>query len=71
MLLQVASNFVEGVDKAFFIIMGIGVLFLVGLTTIMLVFVFKYNKEKHPQAVQVKERTILEVIWTVIPFSRT
>jgi cytochrome c oxidase subunit 2 len=67
MLLQVASNFVEGVDKAFFIIMGIGVIFLVGLTTLMLVFVFKYNKKKHPKAVQVKERMILEVTWTAIP----
>ncbi|MBI5542025.1 MAG: cytochrome c oxidase subunit II [Bacteroidia bacterium] len=67
MLLQVASNFVEGVDKAFFIIMGIGVFFIVGLTSLMLIFVFKYNKKKHPQAVQVKERTMLEVVWTVIP----
>ncbi len=67
MLLQVASNFVEGVDKAFFVIMGIGVFFLVGLTTLMLVFVFKYNKKKHPVALQIKEKTYLEVIWTVIP----
>lgn len=62
-----ASNFVEGVDKAFFIIIGIDVFFLVGLTLTMLFFVFKYNKKKHPKAVQVKERVSLEIAWIVIP----
>ena len=35
-----ASNFVEGVDKSFVIIMGISFVFLIGLTFTMLYFVY-------------------------------
>ena len=62
-----ASNFVKGVDNAFLIILGISLFFLVALTAIMIVFVLKYNKNKHAKAVQVKDNTLLEVTWTVIP----
>lgn len=62
-----ASNFVEGVDKAFFIIMGIGAFFLVGLTALMVIFVIKYNKKRHPNAVQIKEYLSLEIAWVIIP----
>ncbi len=62
-----ASNFVEGVDLAFKIIFGIGIFFLVGITTVMLFFVFKYRKKRHPIAEQIKDNNILEVTWTVIP----
>ncbi|OFX58677.1 MAG: cytochrome c oxidase subunit II [Bacteroidetes bacterium GWA2_30_7] len=62
-----ASNFVEGVDKTFFIIIGIGALFLIGLTMLMLIFMIKYNKKRHPIAVQVKERMSLELTWVIIP----
>jgi len=63
-----ASNFVEASNKAFYVIMGIGFLFLIGLTFTMLYFVFRYNKKKHPQAVQVVEKPIVEITWIVIPF---
>lgn len=63
-----ASNFVQGVDTAFLVIMGISFLFLIGLTVVMLVFMFKYNKKKHPKATQIEGSTKLEIIWTVIPF---
>ncbi len=62
-----ASNFVEGVDKSFVIIMGISFVFLIGLTFTMLYFVYKYNKTKNPVATQIKGSTKLEIIWTVIP----
>ena len=62
-----ASNFVHGVDKAFLIIFGISLFFLVLLTTIMIVFVIKYNKKKHPNAVQVKDSSWLEFTWTAVP----
>jgi cytochrome c oxidase subunit 2 len=64
---QEASNFVAGVDRAFMIILGIAILFLVGLTVLMIVFIFKYRKEKHPRAIQNEGSTRLEVLWTVIP----
>jgi len=62
-----ASNFVAGVDKAFAFIMGVSFVFLIGLTFAMLYFIYKYNNKKNPVATQIKGRTKLEVIWTVIP----
>ena len=62
-----ASNFSTGVDKTFLFIIGISFFFLLALTTIMIVFAFKYNRKKHPKAVQVKDNIFLEVTWTVIP----
>lgn len=62
-----ASNFVEGVDLAFKVIFGISIFFLVGITSVMLYFVFRYRKSKHPKAVQFKDNNIMEVTWTVIP----
>jgi len=62
-----ASNFVTGVDKAFFVILGISFLFLIGLTFTMLYFVYKYNYKKNPVATQIEGSTKLEIIWTVIP----
>lgn len=62
-----ASNFVTGVDKAFFFIMGVSFVFLIGLTFTMLYFIYKYNNKKNPVATQIKGSTKLEIIWTVIP----
>jgi cytochrome c oxidase subunit 2 len=62
-----ASNFVTGVDKAFFVIMGISFVFLIGLTFAMLYFIYKYNNKKNPTATQIKGSTKLEIIWTIIP----
>jgi len=62
-----ASNFAHGVDLAFYIILSICLFFLVGITTVMIYFVFKYNKKRHPKSVDVKDNHILEIVWTVIP----
>src|SRR5680860_250555 len=63
-----ASNFVNGVDTAFMVILGISFFILIGLTVVMLVFIYKYNNKKHPKAVQIEGNTKLEILWTVIPF---
>ena len=62
-----ASNFVEGVDLAFKVIFGISLFFLVGITAVMLYFLYRYNRKRHPVAVQIKESNWLEVTWIVIP----
>ena len=62
-----ASNLVEGVDKAFLLILGVSFLFLIGLTVTMLVFIYKYNRKRNPKATQIKGSNTLEIIWTVIP----
>ncbi|MDP4210847.1 MAG: cytochrome c oxidase subunit II [Bacteroidota bacterium] len=64
-----ASNFVEGVDFAFKFIFGIAMFFLVGLTTVMIVFIIKYNRKKHPNAVQIPSNNTLEITWTAIPLA--
>ncbi|MCY1720395.1 cytochrome c oxidase subunit II [Prolixibacteraceae bacterium Z1-6] len=66
-----ASNFVQGVDTAFLVILGISFLFLIGLTVVMLVFIFKYNKKRNPKATQIEGSVKLEIIWTVVPFLLT
>jgi len=58
---------VEGVDLSFMIIFGVSFFFLIGITAVMLFFVYKYNKKRHPKATQIDGSNTLEVIWTVIP----
>jgi len=62
-----ASNFVHGVDKAFLIVGGFSVFFLVSFTAIMIFFIVKYNRKRNPKATQVKDNTLLEVTWTTLP----
>jgi len=66
---QNASNFVAGVDLAFMIILGISIFFFILLTVIMLVFIRKYRRDRHPKAIQNEGSTKLEIIWTAIPLA--
>ena len=62
-----ASNFVQGVDLSFAIILGASVFFLVAITAVMIWFVIKYNRKRHPKPENIHENQKLEIIWTVIP----
>jgi cytochrome c oxidase subunit 2 len=62
-----ASNFVQGVDLTFIVILGISVFFLVGITAVMIYFVIRYSRKKNPKATNIEGNTKLEIIWTVIP----
>lgn len=64
---QRASNLAEGIDKSFYLIIGIDIFFFVLLITLMLIFVFRYSRKRHPNAVQIKEHTWLELTWLVVP----
>ncbi len=66
-----ASNFVQGVDTAFLIILGISFFFLISLTVVMIYFIYRYNKKRNPVATQIHGSTTLEIIWTVVPFLLT
>jgi cytochrome c oxidase subunit II len=61
------SNFATGVDTAFAIIIGISLFFLIGITTVIIYFIVKYNKKKNPVASEIEGSTRLEIIWTIIP----
>lgn len=62
-----ASNFVEGVDFSLWLILGISIVFLVGITVVMVYFLFRYRKKKNPVATNIEHNNTLEVVWTVIP----
>ncbi|MGQ7870866.1 cytochrome c oxidase subunit II [Sunxiuqinia sp. sy24] len=62
-----ASNFVADVDRAFLFILAVSFFFLIALTAVMIYFIFKYNKKRHPKATQIKGSNLLELIWTIIP----
>ncbi len=62
-----ASNFVEGVDRAFWVIIGSSVVLLIGITIVMIYFIIRYNKKRHPKGVDIEGSNLLEFIWTLIP----
>lgn len=62
-----ASNFVQGVDSAFAIIVGISLFFLITLTALMIYFVIRYNKKRHPKTEYVKDNAWLEATWIGVP----
>jgi cytochrome c oxidase subunit 2 len=60
-------NLSNPADDTFFFILGVS-LTLLGLNTaVMLYFVYRYSRKRHPKAEEVAENTPLEIIWTVIP----
>lgn len=61
------SPIVESVDRTFFIIVAISVVFLLGITATMIAFVIRYSRKRHPVAAQINGNTALEVTWTVVP----
>ena len=62
-----ASNFVESVDTAFWVVMVMSVFFLVLITFFMVYFVFRYNKKRNPKATNIHSNITLEITWTVVP----
>lgn len=62
-----ASNFVSTFNTSYYFITGISVILILGLTVVMLYFVFRYNKKKNQIAIQNEGNTRLEIIWTVVP----
>ncbi len=61
------SNTTGKVDDAFIFIVVCCVILLAIVTISMVVFLIKYNRERHPRPERVKESILLEVVWTVIP----
>jgi len=58
----------EAVDKAFYVIVGISAVFLVGIFITMLWFLWRYNRKREPVPLSQKDQNIpLEIVWTVVP----
>ena len=62
-----ASNYVSSFNLAFYFMVVVSLLFMLGLTLLMLYFVYKYNRKKNSKAVQIDGSVTLEILWTVIP----
>lgn len=61
------SNFVEGVDTAFALIIGVSLLFFVAIIAALIYIVIRFSKKRNPVAQQFTHSTKLEIIWTGIP----
>jgi cytochrome c oxidase subunit II len=61
------SNTAGKVDDAFIFVVVCCVVLLVIVTICMVVFLVKYNRKRHPQPEHVRESTLLEIVWTVVP----
>jgi cytochrome c oxidase subunit II len=61
------SNLSQGVNTAFVVILSVCLFFLIGLTIVLLFFIYRYNSKRHPVADQIEGNNKLEVLWTVIP----
>lgn len=64
---QQASSAAGKVDAVFLYILVLSVVFLVFITSLMVYFVIKYNKKRHPKGKDIEGNTWLEIIWTVVP----
>lgn len=58
---------VQGVDLAFWYILGISVVLLFGITAVMVYFVVRYRRSRHPVASDIRDNYKLEILWTIIP----
>ena len=61
------SNTAGKVEGAFLFVVGSAVILLVIVTFLMIFFLIKYNRKRHPRSEEVKESLLLEIIWTAIP----
>jgi cytochrome c oxidase subunit 2 len=61
------SNFVNSTDRTFLFTLIVSVFFLLLNTFLMIYFVIKYNRKRHPKGKNVHGHVGLEVTWTVIP----
>ncbi len=58
---------VQGVDQAFWYILGVSAFLLFGITAVMIYFVVRYRRSRNPVASDIRDNYKLEVIWTIIP----
>jgi len=65
--MQGASSYSSIVDQAFWYILGVSAVLLVGITAVMIWFAVRYSRRRHPEAAQIHGSVLLETLWTVIP----
>jgi cytochrome c oxidase subunit 2 len=66
-LFSQTAGITERVDSVFLFILAISVLFLIGITGLMIYFVIRYSRKRHPVGVDIEGNAWLEVTWTLVP----
>jgi len=54
-------------DAVFFYVFALSVVFLLGITALMIYFVIRYSRKRNPVASQIEGHTGLEIVWTLVP----
>jgi len=62
-----ASISAQKSDAVFFYALGLSVVFLVFITALMIYFVWRYSRKRHPKAEQIEGHLGLEIVWTTVP----
>jgi cytochrome c oxidase subunit 2 len=62
-----ASTAAGRVDAVFLYIVALCAAFLVFITFLMVYFVVKYSKKRHPRGEDIEGHVWLEIVWTVVP----
>jgi len=60
-------NPVTLVDRSFYFIIGFSFVFLFFITAVMIYFVIRYRRSKHPKAADIRGNLALEIAWIFIP----
>ncbi|MBN1608089.1 MAG: cytochrome c oxidase subunit II [Polyangiaceae bacterium] len=66
-ILPQASTYASRADQIFLAVFVLSLGFLVGITAVMIYFVVRYRRQRHPKAAQIEGHTALEITWTLIP----
>jgi len=62
-----AANAINKVDNAFLFIFGVSFIILVIITLLMIYFIIRYHKSRHPEPADIEGNVLAETLWTVIP----
>jgi cytochrome c oxidase subunit 2 len=62
-----ASSAAGKVDSVFLFILALSVVVLVSITFVMVYFVIKYSRKRHPKGEDIEGNALLEIVWTVTP----
>jgi cytochrome c oxidase subunit 2 len=61
------KNPATDIDMAFFYILGVSLVLLLGITVTMIYFVVKYRRSSNPEPADIRGNWKLEVLWFTIP----
>jgi cytochrome c oxidase subunit II len=64
-----ASTLASRTDQIFLVVFMLSLVFLVVITAVMVYFVIRYSRKRHPKAEQIEGHAGLELTWTLIPLA--